>query len=185
MNEGQFVELEPGAEIGSDTGLELKVRLNRDAYVYVLNRDQAGNTILLWPMVNAGEPRKLEGGREHTIPGEIEGEPVRWSIAPIEGDERFLVVASVDPMPRFEEAMETAQVARIDASSFDPIEIGDLAMNALNEEALPNETTRGVTGLRRATEDSRDVFAIAEKFGGSNPEGTIVLEHMRFKNVGR
>ncbi len=185
VNEGQFVQLEPGDEIGADTGLEVKVRLNRDAYVYVLNRDDEGATTLLWPMANAGPVEPLEGGREHTIPGEIEGQTFRWPVAPIEGDERFLVVASVEPMPRFEEAMETAQVARIDASGIPSREVGDLALNALSEEALETGTTRGVTGLRPAAEDDRDVFAIAEKFGGQNPDGTIVLHHVRFHNVGR
>ena len=88
-------------------------------------------------------------------------------------------------MPKFEQAMETAQVARIDASSFMGVEVGDLAMNSLNEEALPSETTRGVIGMRRASEDDRDVFAIAERFGGANPDGTILLHHMSFRNVGR
>ena len=185
VNEGQFVQLEPGDEIGADTGLEVKVRLSRDAYVYVLNRDDEGATTLLWPMANAGPVEPLEGGREHTIPGDLAGRTFRWPVAPIEGDERFLIVASVEPMPRFEDAMETAQVARIDASGIRPREVGDLALSALSDEALETGTTRGVTGLRPAAEDDRDVFAIAEKFGGQNPDGTIVLHHVRFHNVGR
>ena len=186
VNEGQFVELEPGTPVGTDTGLELKVRLSRDAYVYVLNRDAEGATTLLWPMMNAGQPQKLEGGREHTIPGNFDGgDPLRWHLAPVEGTERFLVVASVEPMPKFEEAMETAQVARLDASSYRTFEVGDLALNALGEDALPQETTRGVVGMRRASEDDRDVFAIAERFGGANADGTVLLHHTKFENVGR
>jgi len=186
VNEGQFVELEKGAEIGTDTGIELKIRLNQDAYVYVLNRDEQGATTLLWPLMNGGPVEPLKGGREHTIPGQIDdGDPLRWYVAPVEGAERFLIVASVEPMPKFEQAMETAQVSRIDATSFMGVEVGDLAMNSLNEEALPGETTRGVIGMRRAAEDSRDAFAIAEKFGGQSPDGKVLLKYTEFANVGR
>ena len=181
-----FTEFQKDDEIGTDTQLEVKVKLNRDAYVYVLNRDAEGSTVLLYPMANAGPHSRLPAGREHTIPGEIDGEHIRWTISPTEGAERFLVLASLEPLPEFEKALE--HVAQLDASELGTRQIDHLALNALRGDVSGNEVTRGVTGLARARDDDMDVFAIAEMVAGQGqtvPDGSVFLYHLRLRNVGR
>lgn len=182
----QFTSFEKDDEIGSDTQLELRVRLNRDAYVYVLNRDPEGGTVLLYPLVNAGEHQKLPAGREHVLPGEIDGDRLRWTVRPTEGTERFLVLASVEPLPQFEAALD--QVARLDASQIGAPQVEQLALYALGDQLRNRELTRGVDGLARVRDDAMDVFAVAETMVGSSradAEGNVFVYHLRLRNVGR
>ena len=186
VDQRQFVQFQPGDEIGVDTELELKVQLTRDAYVYVLNRDAQGMTTLLYPMANAGEHQRLEAGREHTLPGEVGGERVRWRFSETQGTERFLVVASLEPLDRFETALQ--QVARIDASQIGGRQIDQLALNALEQDALDVGDTRGVVGISPARDDDMDVFAIAEMAaaeGDGSVQGAVFLYHTSLENTGR
>lgn len=181
-----FTQFEKGDEVGSDTQLEVKIKLNRDAYVYVLNRDAEGTTVLLYPMANAGPHERLAAGSEHTIPGEIGGDHIRWTLSDTQGTERFLVLASLEPLPEFEKALQT--VAQLDASELGTRQIDQLALNALGREVAGDEVTRGVTGLARARDDDMDVFALAEMTatqGQAGPDGTVFLYHLRLQNVGR
>lgn len=182
----QFTQFEKGDEVGSDTQLEVKIKLNRDAYVYVLNRDAEGSTVLLYPMANAGPHERLAAGSEHTIPGEVGGDHIRWTLSATQGAERFLVLASLEPLPEFEKALQT--VAQLDASQLGTRQIDQLALNALGREVAGDEVTRGVTGLARARDDDMDVFALAEMTaaqGQAGPDGTVFLYHLRLQNVGR
>lgn len=182
----QFTQFDKDDEIGSDTQLEVKIKLNRPAYVYVLNRDADGSTVLLYPMANSGPHEKLAAGAEHTIPGEIGGERIRWTMSDTEGAERFLVLASLEPLPEFERVLEN--VAQLDASELGTRQIDQLALNAIGDDVVGNELTRGVTGLARARDDDMDVFAVAEMMasdGQARPDGTVFLYHLRLQNVGR
>jgi hypothetical protein len=182
---GQFVRFESGDAIDTNTELALSIELTRDAWVYVLNRDAEGNTVVLWPM--DGDARKpLKGGRTVRIPGEIDGIDRSGRFSAVAGPERFLVVASVEQLPQFEQALRQVAALSIDGGlRITPI--GDVQLAALGRDAIPSELTRGVVGLSETSDAGPDVFAIAEKFaegGATDSAGRIYLHHVRLMNTG-
>lgn len=181
---GQFVRFESGDAIDPNTRLSLTIQPNRDAYVYVLNRDSEGNTVVLWPM-DGGDREPLRGGRAHEIPGEVAGDQKSWRFSAVEGPERFLVIASTEPLPEFERSLQEVAALSVDGG-LKVTPVGAVQLAALGRDAIPGESTRGVVGLADAPETGPDVFAIAEKFAEGEAAGTemVQLYHLRLMNLG-
>lgn len=163
--------------------VDLSIHLNRDAYVYVLNRDSEGEATVLFPM--AGDPRgnHLEGGREHAIPGEIGGERRYWGIGREGSMETFLVLASVEPLEQFESAL--TEVASIDLGDYMQVRPAEPQLLAsLSQDAFSgDELTRGVTGLvGSGVDEETDIFALAELVAdGGHSDGSVYLYHVSLR----
>jgi hypothetical protein len=168
-----------GDAISPDEQLRLRLSLNRDAHVYVLNRDESGSTTLLHPARDAGDA-EMAGGREHWIPTAPDGKQLAWTLSATAGLESFLVVASEQPLRDFER--ELARLAAVDLGS-------GVVVRPMPQLAL-NSLTRGVTGVREVaptpgSAPAADVFDLARQMAASAPsEAGVQLSMFVLENTG-
>jgi len=102
---GAAEQLLPGARIRPGDLLYLDVEASRDLHLYVLNQDQRGDVYWLFPLPDLDLGNPLAGGATHRLPGSIEGSGVEWQVTSAGGRERFVIVASLEPIQEFEQAM--------------------------------------------------------------------------------
>jgi hypothetical protein len=101
----------PGARLTEGDGLYLEIEPSRPAWVWVLNQDERGDPVVVFPMQGLDLRNPLRAGRRHRLPGTIRGESWSWEVAPIEGPETFLVVASTTSLPGFEQTIDALRRA--------------------------------------------------------------------------
>jgi len=100
---GLIERLTPGEKLLSDETLSLQVELSTPAYVYVVNEDEKGESYLLFPIPGLALRNPLPPGQRHRLPGMWDGEPVSWQVTSAGRNEHFLIVASPQRSPEFEE----------------------------------------------------------------------------------
>jgi hypothetical protein len=159
FRDGAWRPLPATEAIGPGDRVQITVQLNRDAYVYVFNRDAEGSTVVLFPMAGGGPDNPLAAGRPQSLPGLIEGRRMGWGFTPVEGSEEFLVLASEAPLEAFEREM--IRHTAVDVG-------GGLKVRALDgasmEVAMKN--ARGVMGLvdvDDAPPPQGDLFSLADE----------------------
>jgi serine/threonine protein kinase len=130
-------ELDPGARLSVDDAIGLRLRSDRDLYVYVLNEDDAGRTRLLFPLPWLQLRNPLPAMLEHRLPGVVDGEERAWAMSERAAQERLVVVASASPLPELEEWIATLPAAASQDGE------------ALLEGASLRETRRRLRGLGR------------------------------------
>lgn len=88
-------------------GDKLYVSLDNDAPVnlYVLDKDEAGEVSVLFPVEGAQWSNPIEPGRGRRIPGETTWEYDSWEVSSAGGSESFIVVASLSPVEELESAI--------------------------------------------------------------------------------
>jgi len=94
-----------GGQVAPGDRLELDLTLSQDAYVYVINEDDAGSQSCLFPLPGGELQNPLRGGRSHVLPGRIGREAHAWKISPSGGREQFYVVVSLEPSPEMDAAV--------------------------------------------------------------------------------
>jgi hypothetical protein len=76
--------------------LSLEIELSGSRWIYVWNRDAAGQDTLLFPRSQLDNP--LEPGRVHHLPGPSGGLERYWTVESRGGDEQLWVVAAPSPL---------------------------------------------------------------------------------------
>jgi eukaryotic-like serine/threonine-protein kinase len=168
--------LEPGNAVGPQDQLELRLDLSRPAWVYVLNLDDAGKMVLLFPMAGgAGNP--LAAGRQ-LLPGAVQGSRLGWTLSAEAGVERFLVVASAERLAELEDA-----TARIPAVAIG----GGLTATPLPDVAILLRSVNGVAAIPQSPDAQRiDPFELAAKLAAERQaSGGISVQEIRLQNRGR
>ncbi|GAA0723238.1 serine/threonine-protein kinase [Dokdonella soli] len=105
----KFLRVEPSGnvEIAADSTLRIgdRLRLNlhssRDAYVYVLNEDDAGNATVLFPSATASARNPLQHGMTLQLPGG-DNSTLAWEVTADSAREEFVVVAALQPLPEMD-----------------------------------------------------------------------------------
>ena len=116
----QFLRVEPtgNVEIAANSSLHVgdRLRLNlhstRDAYVYVLNEDAAGNATVLFPQEAAGLRNPQRSGATLQLPGG-EGSTLAWEVTADSVREEFVVVTALAPLPELDRALADWQHAHV------------------------------------------------------------------------
>lgn len=88
---GRDVRLSSGARITPGDDLSLRIQSSVPIYAYVVNEDERGNSFLLFPLPNQALTNPLPPDVRHEIPGEVNGEVLRWVVDTAGGREHFLV----------------------------------------------------------------------------------------------
>jgi serine/threonine-protein kinase len=99
--DGAEVPLASGTRLGLAERLSLDLDLSAPAHVYVVNEDERGNSILLFPL-RGREPANPLAAGHHRLPGLLEGEKLYWQVTTAGGREHFLVIASPTRSATFE-----------------------------------------------------------------------------------
>ena len=104
----QFLRIEPSGEavlppdatLRVGDRLRLSLRTSRDAYVYVLNEDAAGNATVLFPLGD-GAQNPQRGGTTLTLPGVADPE-LAWVVTADSAREDFVVISALAPRAEIE-----------------------------------------------------------------------------------
>ncbi len=99
---GVSERLLPGAEVKVGDFLGLEVEGSRDLHVYVLTKDDQGESYLLFPLPGFDQANPLSGAMPHHLPGARDGKELYWQVSSAGGRERLLVLASPTRMKDLE-----------------------------------------------------------------------------------
>ena len=165
--------------VSAQDQIELRLDLSRPAWVYVLNRDDAGQLVLLFPMAGGGARNPLAARQRHVLPGTVQGGRMGWTLSADRGVERFLVVASPERLAEFEDA--TAEIPAVAiGGGLTATPVGDVAADLL---------LRGVTGMavipQNPDAQRPDLFELARTLAAERQaRGEIWLQELRLQNQG-
>jgi hypothetical protein len=81
------------------------------AYVYLINRDQTGESTALFPIEGAQWSNPLPAGSAHRLPGDTDWQYDSWEVSSAGGRESFIVVASAKPLVQLETAIALLEAA--------------------------------------------------------------------------
>lgn len=150
--EGAPQTLAEGDRVRPGDRLSLRFQATRDAWVYVLNEDERGESYLLFPQPLFDRANPVPRGTAVMLPGPVRGRENAWTVSSRGHREHFLVVASPHPLPALE-----AELARLPA-------------------AARGRTIRYATVPAPAIEELRGVGGVEPLPAGPLAEPTHVLE---------
>lgn len=93
-------DLAPDATLRVGDRLRLSLHNSRDAYVYVLNEDAAGNATVLFPL-SGGPQNPQPGGMTLTLPG-VTNPDLAWVVTADSAREDFVVISALAPQAEIE-----------------------------------------------------------------------------------
>jgi eukaryotic-like serine/threonine-protein kinase len=128
--------LAPGDRVRPGDRLSLQVQVWVPTYVYVINEDDEGASFLMFPIPGQSVVNPLSPGRRHRIPGISHGELLSWEVSTRGRREHFLLFASRERSPEFENIVSTLPL---------PLLNKPVASLPLSSDALT--VLRGVGGL--------------------------------------
>jgi hypothetical protein len=121
----------------------MEVEGSKNLHVYVINEDDMGETVLLFPIPDSDLRNPLTGGEVHELPGhKPSGGRLAWTITSTGGRERLLVVAARRRVEALESLVAGMTPAQAGYPTVDP------------------QTVRGIAGLadlpttERASDDA-------------------------------
>ncbi|MBK8232172.1 MAG: protein kinase [Candidatus Eisenbacteria bacterium] len=91
---GVTERLAPGAQVSVGDFLGLEVEGSRDLHIYVLSKDEKGESYLLFPLPGFDLTNPISAAVRHRLPGSRNGEELFWEVSSAGGRERLLVLAS-------------------------------------------------------------------------------------------
>ena len=94
-----------GAAVRPGDSLCMQFRSSRDSYVYVVNEAERtiGELNTLFPLPYSDLVNPLSRGKKHLLPGRAGSGIIPWPLDDTGGKERILVIASREPLAKFEE----------------------------------------------------------------------------------
>jgi len=123
--------LRSGERVAPGDELFIKLRVSVPAFVYVVNEDDHGESFLEFPLPGQSVTNPVPAGKTNRIPGDV-----NWQVSSAGGREHFIIFASPERQPVFEEmfaALPHPEVGR----TVQPMPLPDEAVSRL----------RGVGGL--------------------------------------
>jgi len=90
---GKLVPLVHGDRVSPGDAISLELTVSESLFVYVVNRDEASNTFLLFPSPGVSPRNPLPPGH-HALPGSIEGQHIDWQVTTAGGAETYWVIVS-------------------------------------------------------------------------------------------
>ncbi|NNF06517.1 MAG: protein kinase, partial [Candidatus Eisenbacteria bacterium] len=160
-NDGVQRALIAGDQITYSDLLQMQVKLNHEAYLYVLNMDEAGSSTVIFPMPGGDLTNPLPA-KGVMLPGPVDGVEKSWTMNSTRGTESFIIVASKEPLNQFE--TQLTAMASIDIGSGMRVTPADgevlLAMvEPLRGILEHGDQSRGVSGITTARDVQADANA--------------------------
>jgi serine/threonine protein kinase len=146
--EAEF-RLKPGERVAPGNTLFAKVSASVPLHIYIVNEDERGNSILLFPLPGQTLTNPVPPGKEHRLPGLLGSQEYFWVVDTAGGREHFLVFASPEP-PAFAQSLAALRAPEIGK----PIELPRALVGAL----------RSVGGLAPAPEASKGIGPLSLQY---------------------
>jgi len=134
--EGSRVRVKQGMVVEPGDRLSLEIQTSVPTHVYVVNEDEQGEVYLLFPLPGQGVANPLPAAVRHRLPGAQNGQQVSWQVTSAGGREHFLIFASPERSPAFEQVFAALPPPTLEK----PIQAVRLSREALG-------VLRGVGGL--------------------------------------
>jgi hypothetical protein len=99
---GQRQRLRPGARVKPGDRLFVEVNASVPTYLYVVNEDEQGSALLLYPLPGQNATNPLPAGQSNRLPGARGGDEVFWVVDKNGGREHLLIFASPERLSEFE-----------------------------------------------------------------------------------
>jgi serine/threonine protein kinase len=131
----------PGGEITPGDALFMDIRPSASGYVYVLDEDERGEVVVLFPLPEVDVTNPLEAGVWSRLPGRRHERPIHWQVTSPGGREVVMALLAREPLRQLER--EIAGFSR--ATSGAPIVYGKVGSEALG-------SLRGIGGVVGAVE---------------------------------
>jgi eukaryotic-like serine/threonine-protein kinase len=126
---GSELKLQPNDSVRPGDKLFLEVRSSAPAHVYVINEDDRGGSLLLFPLPGQEVTNPLPAGSPVRLPGRRGEDMVYWQVSNVGHREHFLIFASPEPLTAFETMFAALPQPRFDA----PVNSAPLTRQALGE----------------------------------------------------
>ena len=135
-----------GGAVRAGDRLVLQFRSPEPVWLYVFNEDAGGAASALFPLPRLATTNPLAAGREHQLPGMLDGRAFAWQVGEGSGGETFLVIAGRQAVPAAE-----ALAARLSPAS--PASRGatraERGVETLVEEPSPGEAAGALVKLEQ------------------------------------
>lgn len=155
--DGRDVKLSQGGRVRPGDKLFAVIDSSQPVYVYIINRDDAGQAFLLFPLPEFSPGNPLPNGRKSRLPGMKDGEQHYWEVTSAGGQEHFFLYVTPKRWVELEQitaALPRAELGRaVSSLPLSPAAIGVL---------------RGVGGLSPASSSPASST-------GSEPAGVLPL----------
>ena len=103
---GTEVPLSHGTRLAPSERLSMEIDVSVPAHIFVINEDERGNSILLFPLPGREPANPLPAG-PHRLPGLLEDEKLFWQVSTAGRREHFFVIVSPERSPVFEKMFST------------------------------------------------------------------------------
>lgn len=136
--DGRDVPLPPGSRVRPGDELFAIIDASKPVFVYIINRDDAGQSFLLFPLSGLNPARTDQGVR---LPGTMDGQQIYWKVTSPGGQEHFFLYVTPTRLVDFEQLLAALPRAELGRS----VTYVPLPASALEE-------LRGVGGLTASSE---------------------------------
>ncbi len=106
--------LAPGERVRPGDLLSFQVQFSVPIYVYVVNEDDEGASFLMFPLPGQSVMNPLQPGRRYRIPGMSQGKQMSWRVSTLGRREHFVMFASRERSPEFENIVSNLPVPLLD-----------------------------------------------------------------------
>jgi len=110
--DGGDVRLAAGGRVRPGDRLFVEIEGSENMHVYIINQDENGEEYLLFPLAGFETVNPLPAGIKHRLPGTLSGREQSWKVTSAGGTERFLLVASAEPVPLLENQIKSLTHAK-------------------------------------------------------------------------
>ncbi len=143
LRNGRDVRLSQGSRVSPGDRLFARIEASAPVFVYIINRDDAGQSFLLFPLPGLNPTNPIPTQQTNRLPGTSNGEQIYWQVSTAGGQEHFLIYVSPHRLVEFEQllaALPRPEQGRVASSA----PLSNSAMGVL----------RGVGGLVAAESSS-------------------------------
>jgi eukaryotic-like serine/threonine-protein kinase len=139
--DGSDVALAPGSRVRPGDELFAVIDASKPVFVYIINRDDAGQSFLLFPLSGLIPANPVKTDQMVRLPGMKDGEQIYWKVTSAGGQEHFFLYVTPTRLVDFEELLAALPRAEL-GRSVSSLPLSTSALGVL----------RGVGGLSAATD---------------------------------
>lgn len=169
LRDGREVKLSQGSRVRPGDKLFAVIDSSQPVFAYIINRDEAGQSFLLFPLPGFDSANPLSPRQKARLPGTQNGQQLYWQVTSIGGQEHFFLYVTPHRLVEFEQvltALPRAELSRsvssmpLPASALGVLRgVGGLSSLESSPTASAGADLTGVPPLRDENESAEGVWA--------------------------
>ena len=142
--DGSDVPLAPGSRVRPGDELFAVIDASKPVFVYIINRDDTGESFLLFPLSGLSPANPVRTDQMVRLPGTKDGQQIYWKVTSAGGQEHFFLYVTPTRLVDFEQLLAALPRAELGRS-----------VNSLPLPTSALGVLRGVGGLSAASSETR------------------------------